>query len=319
MVVSIAPKEIRRIVLCDPCRTIVPKYDPGLCEFRVFLPMNSITQLHLFIGHYYCRSFATYLTKHFDCADVMEDDMRISILLIALTGILAFSPADAKPDKGQRAENVAACNTLKGGTPGLHGLCLAFCAKRDLSKVDLNDIASVKRAAPKMSVLHAYDSRRQDGDPVMPCFKNQDDGGGDSGGGDSGGSDTGGGDSGGSDTGGGTEPPAAAACPCWTGEELASIDGVLPDAGFPVVLECVSLVDENINYRDGASEGYDYGFTISPETTAWASVDTAGPDPYSGCGFLSADANATLLVPLENADAINCMAEIDTHCTLMGQ
>ena len=104
----------------------MPKYDPGLCEFRVFLPMNPITQLHLFIGHYYCRSFATNLTKHFDCADVMEDDMRISILLIALTGILAFSPADAKPDKGQRAENVRACDMLKGGTAGLEYRCRAM-------------------------------------------------------------------------------------------------------------------------------------------------------------------------------------------------
>lgn len=250
--------------------------------------------------------------------------MRISILLIALTGILAFSPADAKPDKGQRAENVAACNTLKGGTPGLHGLCVAFCAKRDLSNVDLNDIDSVKRAAPKMSVLRSYNSRRQEGDPVMPCFKNQDDGGGDSGGGDSGsgdtgGGDTGGGDTGGGDTGGGTEPPAAA-CPCWTGEQLASIDGVLPDTGLPVVLDCTSLVDDNdVNYRNGASEGYVFGLLVSSETTAWASVNSDRADSYSGCFFANDDPFAERNMPMENVDALNCMDEIVAHCTAMDQ
>ena len=249
--------------------------------------------------------------------------MRISILLIALTGILAFSPADAKPDKGQRAENVAACNTLKGGTPGLHGLCVAFCAKRDLSNVDLNDIDSVKRAAPKMSVLRSYNSRRQEGDPEMPCFKNTD--GDDTGGGgddtSGGGDDTsGGGDdtSGGGDTGGGgTTTPVS--CPCWTGEQLASIDGVLPDPDYPAILDCTSRSDENGTYQNQAAEGYDFGWLVSAEATAWASVNSGGADPYTGCFFANGDALAERNMPLENADAENCMAEVVNQCAAMGQ
>ena len=243
--------------------------------------------------------------------------MRISILLIALTGILAFSPADAKPDKGQRAENVRACDMLKGGTAGLHGLCVSFCAHRDLSKVDLNDIASVKRAAPKMSVLRMYNSRRREGDPVMPCFKNQDDGGGDSGGGDSGSGDTGGGDTGGGDTGGGTTTPVS--CPCWTGEQLASIDGVLPDPDLSAVLDCTSRSDENGTYQNQAAEGYVLGLLVSAEATAWASVDTGGLDPYTGCFFANGDELAERSFPLESADAENCMAEVVNQCAAMGQ
>jgi hypothetical protein len=161
-----------------------------------------------------------------------------------------------------------------------------------------------------------YDSRRREGDPVMPCFKNAeppDDGGGDDTGG--GGDDTGGG---GDDTGGGgTTTPVS--CPCWTAEELAAIDGILPLTGYPPALICTSLVDENgVKYQDYASEGYDLGWMVTPQITAWASVD-GGPEPYTGCLFNNLDTDAQRSLPLEYAVAENCMAEVANQCAAMGQ
>ena len=79
------------------------------------------------------------------------------------------------------------CGDLKGGTPGLFGLCVAFCEAQDLG-----DAPDSKQSA--FSLLAAYDSKRQPGDPEMPCL-----------------------DSGASTT---KPQPPAANCPCWTADDL---------------------------------------------------------------------------------------------------
>ena len=235
--------------------------------------------------------------------------MRISILLIALTGILAFSPADAKPDKGQRAENVRACDMLKGTTRGLHGLCVAYCAQRDLSKVDLNYSASIKAASPDISILRKYNERKRPYDPAMPCHKNSDppddppddptppddppD-----------------------------DPPPASNCLCWTGEELAAIDGVLIESSLgPMALECAGTA-----ISEQSVEGYTLFFGgISPEGLAFATVDDN--EAFYACRYIrtpNTDPDSTLevrdvLFTIERADAQACQTEIVNHCVDMSQ
>jgi len=80
------------------------------------------------------------------------------------------------------------CDTLKGGTPGLYGLCVAFCEAQDLGDPA---IADGKQSA--FSLLTAYERKRGPDDPDMPCLADQPREG---------------------------PPPPQAECPCWTVEDL---------------------------------------------------------------------------------------------------
>lgn len=237
--------------------------------------------------------------------------MRISILMIAMAGMLFAVPANAQPGRGQAPDHVSACAELKGGTKGLYGLCVSFCARRDLSNVDLNDVASIKAASPDISTLRQYNVLRKRGDPEMPCFENTtppDD--------DSANDDSGSGGSGSDDT-GGSEPPPPAQCPCWTGAQLASIDGELPAIdGASSILDCTSHVEGGLVYKQQAAEEYDFGFITSVEGVAWASVDTGGLEPYNGCFFSNGVEQKSF--PLEQADAAQCVQEVVNHCELFG-
>jgi len=53
---------------------------------------------------------------------------------------------------------------VKGGTPGLYGLCVAYCEAQDL------DIVGDKEA-PSNKILANYRKKMQAGDPDMPCVK----------------------------------------------------------------------------------------------------------------------------------------------------
>ena len=239
--------------------------------------------------------------------------MRISILLIALAGLLAFSPANAGKEMARNADmaaTAAACDVLAGTTRGLYGLCMAYCAPRDLSQVDLNDTASMRAAGPNIKTLRQYNERRRPADPEMPCFKNTDDG--DDG--DDDGDD--GDDNGDGDDGGTTLPPSN--CPCWTAEELAAIDGLLieaPDFG-PNATECTRTA-----ISEQTVEGYRFFAGISPEGLAFATVDDDGA--YYACRYrrqpnTDPDENLEvrdMLMPIERVDADACQAEIVTHCT----
>lgn len=67
---------------------------------------------------------------------------------VYLIAVLVFG-AVATADAGQ-------CDALKGGTPGLYGLCQAFCGD--------------EVSPPKPSVLENYNKRKRPGDPAMPCL-----------------------------------------------------------------------------------------------------------------------------------------------------
>jgi hypothetical protein len=58
--------------------------------------------------------------------------------------------------------NEGICNGLKtNATPGLYGLCVAYCEAQDL---DITD-----KDPPKIKILENYRKRMQAGDPDMPC------------------------------------------------------------------------------------------------------------------------------------------------------
>ncbi len=251
--------------------------------------------------------------------------MRTSILLIALTGFLAFSPANAGPDNGKRQDNgrgaymkAAAtnhCSDLVGTTRGLHGLCMAYCAQTDLSKVDLNDPATLRAAGPDIEILRKYNERKRPTDPDMPCHKNNDDDDGTPPDDDDGTPP---------DDGGGTEPPAASNCACWTGDELAAIDGVLPSGGLGTpAMECTDETDvvdlPPTTTMNQVAEGYRIlGGHVSAEAWAYGVVDDDPIKPFYGCMY-HRSGTEDVLRSIERADALGCMDEIVAHCTDLGQ
>jgi hypothetical protein len=67
------------------------------------------------------------------------------------------------------------CDPLFGGTPGLFGMCLAYCKAGELEAVLLERSVEAQKlerlAARKDKVLSYYNSRRQASDPEMPCIQ----------------------------------------------------------------------------------------------------------------------------------------------------
>ena len=80
-------------------------------------------------------------------------------------------PGHGTPD-GQTPADEVTCDDLKYATPGLYGLCIAFCEAHDCEPVwddDGNlDFSGCKKNDRKL--LDRYRQKRQDGDPDMPCL-----------------------------------------------------------------------------------------------------------------------------------------------------
>ncbi len=91
---------------------------------------------------------------------------RPSLPMIAFTLVLsvfAGTQAWARTPDGQTPANEGVCDSLQGGTPGLYGLCVAYCEAQDF------DTANVK--TPSKRILQNYRKKMRDGDPDMPCLQ----------------------------------------------------------------------------------------------------------------------------------------------------
>lgn len=94
----------------------------------------------------------------------------ISILII-LVSLSAFNFANANDEETPAVE--AVCDILIGGTPGLYGLCVAYCEAQD-GEIDLtSDEAIMNLSAPNRKILTNYDRKMHEGDPKMPCVNYQ--------------------------------------------------------------------------------------------------------------------------------------------------
>jgi hypothetical protein len=92
---------------------------------------------------------------------------------------------NGKPDRETPAtEDV--CDILKGATPGLYGLCIAFCEAQDCEP-DFSLVDPFENCpGGSQQVLDNYNRKKTETDPEMPCI---------------------------------LQTP----CPCWTEEELATL------------------------------------------------------------------------------------------------
>jgi hypothetical protein len=88
------------------------------------------------------------------------------LALVLLFGQAALSTpvmADGTPD-GTTPANEGVCDVVKGKTPGLYGLCVAYCEAQDLDVVG-------DRETPNNKILANYRKKMQTGDPDMPCVR----------------------------------------------------------------------------------------------------------------------------------------------------
>lgn len=85
--------------------------------------------------------------------------------MVLLTGLAGFggSVMASTPD-GETPANEGVCDLLQNATPGLYGLCVAYCEAQDL------DILGDKEP-PNTRILANYDKKKQAGDPDMPCVQ----------------------------------------------------------------------------------------------------------------------------------------------------
>ena len=72
--------------------------------------------------------------------------------------------ATAMTPDGETPANEGVCDTLQGGTPGLYGLCVAYCEAQDL------DIVGDKET-PNNKILANYNKKKLATDPDMPCIQ----------------------------------------------------------------------------------------------------------------------------------------------------
>jgi len=107
--------------------------------------------------------------------------MKMLIVLLMLAASVAIAQAgDGDPPP---VEDV--CDVVKYGTPGLYGLCIAFCEAQDCEP-DLSAADPFEKCRPGSErVLANYRKKMGAGDPDMPCM--------------------------------------AAPCPCWAEDELANL------------------------------------------------------------------------------------------------
>lgn len=190
--------------------------------------------------------------------------------------------------------NAQVCASLRGATPGLHGLCQAYCARRDQSGVDMNDIASVRAAAPSVTLLERYNAIKTESDPVMPCFADA-------------------GDDGESDL--PDDPPVPTSCACWTSDQIQLIDGILdaPRGMTPEVQCTLNDSDQGI-YEAQVLEGY--GLGTANESVVGSAFAYFDPLDISvqGCMFQSPTEGILNFTLEHRVEAQYCIQTIVDQC-----
>ena len=193
----------------------------------------------------------------------------------------------AQTPDGHTPANEGVCDALQGLTPGLYGLCVAFCEAQDFASLEsalaTNDLEALEDAAPSGRLLANYNKKMKEGDPPMPCIRV-------------------------------IEP-----CPCWTADELAAVDGLRTDGNLFPTKNCLNPTD---NIPNGTFQGIS-AFGGSPyEIEQSRAAD--GTNPYSFlhgyCLLHLADLNATFFTflsvdegTLTPAEADSCAAAHQTH------
>jgi len=183
-------------------------------------------------------------------------------LFLSLVVLLLCGPAvygQGTPD-GDTPANEGVCDVLINATPGLYGLCIAFCEAQDCEyNLDAEDpFENCRPSNPR--ILEVYNRKKQATDPDMPCIQ---------------------------------EP-----CPCWSQEELEALpflsDGWLEwcrkDFGGTLKNDSLALLKPYpepysrywLSTAEGSNTCY-YGEVISSTPTITRLLSLLTPEEWAIC------------------------------------
>jgi hypothetical protein len=90
------------------------------------------------------------------------------LLTLTLASLMAAGIPDSSPTPdGETPAEESVCDELDGASPGLYGLCVAYCEAQDC---DFEAARSGQCNAPNPKLLGIYDKKRGTEDPPMPCL-----------------------------------------------------------------------------------------------------------------------------------------------------
>ncbi len=93
--------------------------------------------------------------------------MRDRLILIAATfAFIGSVPATAQTPDGLTPAVEMICDELIGATPGLYGLCVAYCEAHDADTLFDLDV-------PNRNILRNYNTLRGESGPPMPCLQQE--------------------------------------------------------------------------------------------------------------------------------------------------
>jgi hypothetical protein len=110
------------------------------------------------------------------------------VLTVTLTALVSANTVAQTPD-GETPAVEAVCDQLIGATPGLYGLCVAYCEAHDAHLIS-PDADPAELDVPNREILENYNRRKTDADPQMPCVQQE---------------------------------SAGDGCPCWTADQLLTV------------------------------------------------------------------------------------------------
>jgi hypothetical protein len=197
------------------------------------------------------------------------------IVAFAIVLFASLAPVDAK---GESNSSVCEALSAPGVTPGLEGLCNAYCKKLDCPEASAGFAAlSEQCKAPKRSVLEDYNKLKKPSDPPMPCVQ--------------------------------------LSCPCWTQAEVSAIGFLwVPHVVdlFPNVFEAYwqrSLVENRL-----ATDEFPFGAFAVAEVFSF--VDTGPECHYFLADFAPGQPEPTIRVQsITPEEADSCAAMIDAQVT----
>lgn len=97
----------------------------------------------------------------------MKAGIHKIVLLAVILSLGWVGPLSAKTRDSQTPAEESVCDELLGGTPGLYGLCVAFCEAQDIDSI----IAVANDGGvPGEKLLARYRAKMRAGDPDMPCL-----------------------------------------------------------------------------------------------------------------------------------------------------
>jgi len=86
-----------------------------------------------------------------------------AVFILTAGLVLSSGSVIAQTPDGETPANEGVCDSLIGATPGLYGLCNAYCEAQDLD--------SFEKEPPRTKILANYRKKMKAGDPDMPCIQ----------------------------------------------------------------------------------------------------------------------------------------------------